>query len=319
MRADAEQQAKVDAERPDIGPGLAGDPEHGEVPVGVVLEQLALVDGPHPELALDGGDERGPLEHGAGERLERAGDAGGVGDGGVEARDADVLLAGALLRLDEAGGAVDADDEVAGDLGVERAAVAGLVDAEEALDPGDDLVRGGVGGLVEVDDAVAEVLGDGALERRVAGGERGVVAGADVEAVVVLEEERPCRGVEGGDQRLRLDEVAVGLRLRLGEGRRVDGGGGGGVLVVEPDEAACERGRGGGRRRWPLSGTTRRCRTYSLKPCAGEGAAGAGAIIMPSMQSVALIERACSAQQQVKRSKTASSRANLLLLLSETE
>lgn len=104
-----------------------------------------------------------------------------------------------------------------------------------------------------------------------------------------------------------------------GRGRFPHRGGGGGVLVVEPDEAACERGRGGGRRRWPPSGTTRRCRTYSLKPCAGEGAAGAGAIIMPSMRSVALIERACSAQQEVKRSKTASSRANLLLLLSETE
>ena len=135
MRADTEQQAKVDTERPDIRPGLAGDPEHGKVSLGIVLEQLALIDSPHPELPLHGGDEREALEHGACERLERA---GGVGDGGVEARDADVLLAGALLRLDEAGGAVDADDEVAGDLGIERAAVPGLVDAEEALDPRDD-------------------------------------------------------------------------------------------------------------------------------------------------------------------------------------
>ena len=76
----------------------------------------------------------------------------------MEAGDADVLLAGALLGLDEAGGAVDADDEVAGDFGVEGAAVAGLFDAEDALDPGDDLVGGRVGGLVEVEDAVLQVL-----------------------------------------------------------------------------------------------------------------------------------------------------------------
>ena len=85
---------------------------------------------------------------------------------------------------------------------------------------------GRVGRLVEVDDAVAEVLGEGALERRVAGGERGVVAGADVEAVVVLEEERPGGGVEGRHQGLGLDEVAVGLLLCLSERRRVGRGGG---------------------------------------------------------------------------------------------
>lgn len=65
--------------------------------------------------------------------------------------------------------------------------MAGLVDAEEALDPGDDLVGGGVGGLVEVEDAVFEILREGALEGGEAGGDGGVVAGADVEAVVVFE------------------------------------------------------------------------------------------------------------------------------------
>ena len=149
----------------------------------------------------------------------------------MEAGDADVLLAGALLRLDEARGAVDADDEVAGDLGVERAAVTGLLGAEDALDPGDHLVGGRVRRLVEVDDAVTEMLGEGALERRVAGGERGVVAGADVEAVVVLEEERPGGGVEGRHKGLRLDEVAISLLLGLGERRRVSGGSGGGVVL----------------------------------------------------------------------------------------
>uniref|UniRef100_A0A0E0H4Q7 DUF3615 domain-containing protein n=1 Tax=Oryza nivara TaxID=4536 RepID=A0A0E0H4Q7_ORYNI len=65
MRADTEQQAKVDTERPDIRPGLAGDPEHSKVSLGIVLEQLALIDSPHPELPLHGGDEREALEDGA--------------------------------------------------------------------------------------------------------------------------------------------------------------------------------------------------------------------------------------------------------------
>ena len=41
------------------------------VALGVVLEQLALVDGPHPQLSLDGADEGGSLEEGARERLHR--------------------------------------------------------------------------------------------------------------------------------------------------------------------------------------------------------------------------------------------------------
>lgn len=47
----------------------------------------------------------------------------------MEADDADVLLSGALLRLDEAGGAVDADNQAARDLGVEGTAVARLFNA----------------------------------------------------------------------------------------------------------------------------------------------------------------------------------------------
>ena len=175
------------------------------MPIRVILKELTFVDGPNPELALDGGNQGGTLEDGAGEGFEGAGDLGDVGDVGVEAGDADVLLAGALLGLDEASGAVDADDEVAGDLGVEGAGVAGLFDAEEALDPGDDLVGGRVGGLVEVEDAVFEVLGEGALQGGVAGGDGGVVAGADIETLIVFEEDGPLGGVDWGSEALRLD------------------------------------------------------------------------------------------------------------------
>lgn len=105
--------------------------------------------------------------------------------------DADVLLAGALLTLYQPRGPVDADDEAARDLWVERARVTRLFDAQDAADPRDDLVRRRVRRLVEVDDAVAHVLGQRALERRRAGGDRRVVAGAHVEPVVVAQQQRP--------------------------------------------------------------------------------------------------------------------------------
>jgi hypothetical protein len=47
----------------------------------------------------------------------------------VQANDADILLSGSLLGLDETGGAVNADNEAAGDLGVESAAVTSLLDS----------------------------------------------------------------------------------------------------------------------------------------------------------------------------------------------
>jgi hypothetical protein len=70
------------------------------------------------------------LEERTGECLECAGELRfATGELVVEADDADVFFAGALLGLDEAGGSVDADDEAAGDFGVEGAAVARLLDA----------------------------------------------------------------------------------------------------------------------------------------------------------------------------------------------
>lgn len=66
------------------------------------------MDRPDTELALDGADQRGALEQRTGERLEGARELRlAAGDLVVETDDAEVLLTGTLLRLDEAGGAVD--------------------------------------------------------------------------------------------------------------------------------------------------------------------------------------------------------------------
>lgn len=63
----------MNAERPDISPSLAADPEHREVAVIVEFEQFRLMDGPDTKLALDGGDQWGPLEQGPGQCLEGSG------------------------------------------------------------------------------------------------------------------------------------------------------------------------------------------------------------------------------------------------------
>ena len=62
MTPHAEQQTQMDAQGPDISPGLTGDPKDAQVAVIVEFNELALVDGAHAELALDGGNERGSLE-----------------------------------------------------------------------------------------------------------------------------------------------------------------------------------------------------------------------------------------------------------------
>eukprot|EP00983_Pelagomonas_calceolata_P041269 1137998-Pelagomonas_calceolata.AAC.8 len=114
---------------------------------------------------------------------------------GVEAGDAHVLLASTLLRLYQARGSLDADDEIACDLGVEGAAVAGLLNAQHAPNPRHHFMRGGVGGLVQVHTAVGHVLLERTLEGRIAGGDGGVVPGTHIQLVIVLEQEGPLGGV----------------------------------------------------------------------------------------------------------------------------
>ncbi len=71
--------------------------------------------------------------------------------------DGDVLLAGALLGLDEPRSAVNADDQAARHLRIQGPGVASLLHPQDPLDPGDHLVRAGVGRLVEADEAGFEV------------------------------------------------------------------------------------------------------------------------------------------------------------------
>lgn len=165
VTSDTQQQTEVDTERSDVRSRLARDVEHGESAGVVELDQRGRVDGSDSELSLDGRDEGGSLEEGTGEGLECAGEDLLVLERGVQAEDGNVLLSGRLLRFDESGRSVDADDQAAGDLGVERSRVSRLLDSEDSSKPGDNLVRRRVGGLVEVDDTGLDVGGQVPLER----------------------------------------------------------------------------------------------------------------------------------------------------------
>lgn len=57
----------------------------------------------------------------------------------MESDDADVLLPGGLLRLDEARRPVQADEEAAGDLRVQGAGMPRLLALQDALNPRDNL------------------------------------------------------------------------------------------------------------------------------------------------------------------------------------
>jgi hypothetical protein len=132
--AHTKQQSKMYAKGTNVGSGFAADPENTELPLIVKLVKLALVDGSDTELALNGRNERWSLEESSGERLKSARKLRLASRQlVVQADDADILLSGSLLGLDETGSAVDADNETTGDLGIEGTAVASLLNPLQQL------------------------------------------------------------------------------------------------------------------------------------------------------------------------------------------
>ena len=124
----------------------------------------------------------------------------------METSDAYILFSCSLLTFYQTSGTVDADDEIAGDLGVQGTGMTGLFDAQNTFDPGDYFVGRGVGGFVEVGYSVANILEEGAAEGGVSAGNWGVVAGSDVEFIVIFQEEGPFGGVQSGGGSLGLDD-----------------------------------------------------------------------------------------------------------------
>lgn len=180
MSTDTQQKTKVNTECTDVGTSLARNPEDTELSLVVELVKLALVNSSDTELSLDGGNKRGTLEESTSEGLEGAGELLlATRELVVQSDDTDILLTGTLLGLDQAGGAVDADNQTSSDLGIEGTGVTSTLATENALDPGDDFVRRRVGRLVEVDHTTGDVLLEITLEGSCAGRDGGEVTSAN--------------------------------------------------------------------------------------------------------------------------------------------
>lgn len=85
------------------------------VPFLIVIEQLAVVHGAHSQLTLDRRNERRPLEQSAAQLLQALLNLGHRVDLRMQLEHGHVLFAGALLRLHQTRGAIDANDQTAYD------------------------------------------------------------------------------------------------------------------------------------------------------------------------------------------------------------
>ena len=168
MRTTPKQVTDVHAKGSDVGSSFARNPENAHISLFIVLNELGLVDSPHSEFLFDGRNEGRSLEAGSIERLKCLLQLLDFVNSSVQFHHCDVLFTRRLLRFDQSGSIVDADNEAAGNLGIERSWVTRLVNLEDFLDPGDNLVRWGIWRLVKVDYTVALEHVDGARSGRIA-------------------------------------------------------------------------------------------------------------------------------------------------------
>jgi hypothetical protein len=118
----------MDAQRSYVRARLAADPKHTKMSVIVEFNKLAFMDSSNAKLSLDRRDQRWSLKKSTSQRLQSAGKLDlAAREFVVEPNDTDVFLSCTLLGLNESCGAVDANNEAAGDLRIKGPAVACLL------------------------------------------------------------------------------------------------------------------------------------------------------------------------------------------------
>jgi len=70
VTANAEKEAEMYAECPDVSTGLTRDPEHSEVALFIELQQLRFMNGAYTKLPFHSRDERRTLEEGSRKGLQ---------------------------------------------------------------------------------------------------------------------------------------------------------------------------------------------------------------------------------------------------------
>jgi hypothetical protein len=191
----AQEKAKVNTKGSDIGAGFTANPEDPQMPLRVIFVQLAFIDRSHTKPSLHGRDQRRALEESTSKAFDGGREKVGVGDIVVQTNNSNVFLTGALLGLDQTSRSINANNKATSNSRIKSARVASLLDTEDFLHPSNNFVRRGIGRLIQVDNTVLKVFFEWSTERRVTLSHRSVMASADEQLIVVLEQKWPFRSV----------------------------------------------------------------------------------------------------------------------------
>jgi hypothetical protein len=108
---------------------------------------------------------------------------------GVKPSNTNVLLSSTLLRFDQTGCAVNADNETSCDLGIQSTAVTRLLAPKNSFDPSNNFVRRRVRRLVQIDDAVFDIVIKRTFQWRTTIGNRCVMTRPHIQLLIVLSTE----------------------------------------------------------------------------------------------------------------------------------
>ncbi|EOA24056.1 hypothetical protein CARUB_v10017275mg [Capsella rubella] len=211
MPTNTKKQTQVNTHGPNVSTRLTRHPENNQMPISIILKQLAFVDCPDPKLSFNSRDQRRPLEHSSSERFKSSSHFSNIRDSRVKPSYTDVLFTRTLLRFHKPCGSVNTDNEISGDFRVKSSTVTSFLNTEDTLNPSNNLVRRRIRGFIEIDDTVPDIFLKRTFERGVTGADWSVVTGTDVELVVVLEEDGPLRSVDCWSETLWLDHVVSGV------------------------------------------------------------------------------------------------------------
>mmetsp|Transcript_12712 Transcript_12712/g.32400 ORF Transcript_12712/g.32400 Transcript_12712/m.32400 type:complete len:232 (+) Transcript_12712:697-1392(+) len=189
----------------DVGACLTVHPHDGEIALLVKLHQLGLVNCTHTQASFHRCNERRALEERTCQSLNCQLEFLLILHGFMKTKQSNILLACALLGFHQPSGTINAYNETTSHLRVKGTRMTGFLNTQNSLDPSHNLMRGRVGRFVEIDYAISDVVVEGSLEGCTAKGIWNIVASADVQFVVVLQQQRPLARVHLVLHRLRLD------------------------------------------------------------------------------------------------------------------
>mmetsp|Transcript_6601 Transcript_6601/g.15791 ORF Transcript_6601/g.15791 Transcript_6601/m.15791 type:complete len:239 (-) Transcript_6601:80-796(-) len=193
----AENQPHVDTHGSHVGSRLARNPDSSQALLGIPIKQFTFVGRSHAQLSLHGRRNRRALEACTGEHFHGPQQLGLAVNWSVKPADSYVLLTRALLGFDQPRRSVNAHQQIPGHFRIQCSAVSSLLTLQNALDPRHNLMGRRVARLVQVDHTILEILVQFSVKRRRSIRHRREMSRAYVQLVIVLQQQRPVRRVNG--------------------------------------------------------------------------------------------------------------------------